>query len=325
MTWFRLDDGWLDHPKMRAVGRDGRDLWVGAGTFCSQQLTDGIIPKSAVPLIAAKVEVARHKAAAALLVEHGLWIDHGDRFEMRAFLEYNPSAAAAHHKRAELSAKRAAAGRKGAQERWQTDSNRHGNPMANPMANAWQPDGPVPHRENGCTEAAACTTVANPAAADGKTDGKPDDEPPPVIAEAALLVAQRRRTAAQAATKANPAAWRAAAMTAIRAEVTEAAQSHATHVPHQPPHPGPTSPADGHTGHNAGKPAAGTITLDANALADLIEPPRPAAPSAPTRPEDATQRAAAALATKDRTCPRCHGSGNWLDDDGLAHECDHHP
>jgi len=166
--------------------------------------------------------------------------------------------------------------------------------------------------------------VANPAAADGKTDGKPDDEPPPVIAEAALLVAQRRRTAAQAATKANPAAWRAAAMTAIRAEVATAADSAATPDPHLPPHPRPTSPANGHTGANTGKTTGGTSTLSAATLADLIEPEHRPAPIS-RRPEDATQRAAAALATKDRTCPRCHGSGNWLDDDGLAHECDHHP
>lgn len=191
---------------------------------------------------------------------------------------------------------------------------------------------PIPsHVDNGFTELQRCTTAPPAAAAEAdQADDDPHDPPPTgppadVIAEAARLVAQRRRTPARAATKANPAAWRAAAMTAIGAEVTEAAQSHATHVPHQPPHPRSTSPADGLTGPNAGKPAAGTIALDAEALADLIEPPRPAAPSAPTRPEDATQRAAAALATKDRTCPRCHGSGNWLDDDGLAHECDHHP
>lgn len=110
---------------------------------------------------------------------------------------------------------------------------------------------------------------------------------------AAALVAQRREVDARAARKDTPAAWKRGALEGITAEVTDALTEHPD--------------------------------LDTTALADLVEPPQPPAPSAPTRPEDATQRAAAALATKDRRCPHCHGSNNWLDDNGLAHECDHHP
>lgn len=126
----------------------------------------------------------------------------------------------------------------------------------------------------------------------------------------------------RAARKDNPTAWRAAATKAIRAEVVTAAETAATLAPHLPHHTEAARPGDGHSDPNAGKPAGDTITLTAEALADLIEP-APAPP--PLRPEERTQRAAQALATRDRTCPHCHGSNNWLDDNGNAHECDHHP
>ena len=62
--------------------------------------------------------------------------------------------------------------------------------------------------------------------------------------------------------------------------------------------------------------------LDAEALADLVEPERPE-PSPRTDPLDRTQAAARALANRDRSCERCHGTSVWLDDDDVAHECDH--
>lgn len=297
MTWFRLDDGWLMHPKVQSAGHYGRALWMAGGLHCAAQLTDGRIEKGIVRVLAAQAEVP--VSAAKKLVAAGLWIDEGDHYQMHDYLDYQPS-------KEQVEAER---------ERWRSSKQRRrkrgGNPEGVPQVStvdtgvdssenpAESPRPPVPTKgRDGCTELQRCTTAPPAAAADGnEPPSEPDPPPigpPPDVAAAALIVAQRRHTAAQAATKANPAAWRAAAMTAIGAELLGAID--------QPP---PDATAE--------------------QLADLIEPPRPAAPSAPTRPEDATQRAAAALATKDRRCPRCHGSGNWLDDDGLAHECDHHP
>lgn len=91
MAWFKLDDTWITHPKMIAAGLHGRALWVAGGTHCSQQLTDGRIVKTSLPLIAAQAGVK--PSVASKLVELGLWADRGDFYEMPDFLEYNPSRA----------------------------------------------------------------------------------------------------------------------------------------------------------------------------------------------------------------------------------------
>lgn len=325
MTWFRLDDGWLMHPKVQSAGHYGRALWMAGGLHCAAQLTDGRIEKGVVRVLAAQADVPA--TAAKRLVTAGLWIDEGDHYQMHDYLDYQPS-------KEQVEAER---------ERWRSSKQRRrkrgGNPEGVPQVStvdtgvdssenpAESPRPPVPTKgRDGCTELQRCTTAPPAAAADGnEPPSEPDPPPigpPPDVAAAALIVAQRRHTAAQAATKANPAAWQAAAMTAIRAEVVTAAETAATLAPHLPPHTEAARPGDGHSDPNAGKPAGDTITLTAEALADLIEPV-PAPP--PLRPEERTQRAAQALATRDRTCPHCHGSNNWLDDNGNAHECDHHP
>jgi len=290
VTWFRIDDTWLMHPKVQAAGAHGRSLWIAGGLHCASQLTDGRIEKHVVRVLAAQAEVPA--SAATKLVDVGLWIDEGDHYQMHGYLDYQPSREKVKAKRSAVSSKRSEAGRKGAAKRWQSD----GKAMANGMANAWQSDGnedgkrianewqthspiPSPIENKGCTIAAACTTVAEPAAAQAE---------PALITAAAAIVAERRRTAEQALDKRNPSAWEASAMAGIRAEVLAVVA------------PG----------------------LDATALADLVEPPR-LAPSRPPDPLDRAQAAARALANRDRSCERCHGSSVWLDDDGAAHECDH--
>lgn len=89
MTWFRLDDSWLMHPRMRAAGKDGRSLFVAAGTYCAQQLTDGWIDKTVLPIIAAQAEVPAKLSTKLITV--GVFEDHGDRIRVHDFLDYNPS------------------------------------------------------------------------------------------------------------------------------------------------------------------------------------------------------------------------------------------
>lgn len=76
MTWFRLDDQWAHHPKVRAAGRDGRALWVAAGAACAAVNSDGIVEALVVRDAAYLAEVSAKKAT-ALLVECGLWHDAG--------------------------------------------------------------------------------------------------------------------------------------------------------------------------------------------------------------------------------------------------------
>ena len=41
MTWFRVDDTLAMHPKVYAAGNAAMGLWVRAGAWSMQQLTDG--------------------------------------------------------------------------------------------------------------------------------------------------------------------------------------------------------------------------------------------------------------------------------------------
>jgi hypothetical protein len=45
MTWFRVDDTLAAHQKVRRAGVPAMGLWVLAGSYCSQQLTDGFVPE----------------------------------------------------------------------------------------------------------------------------------------------------------------------------------------------------------------------------------------------------------------------------------------
>lgn len=89
MTWFRIDDTWLTHPKVQAVGLRGRALWIAGGLHCAQHLTDGLIDKTFVTVLAATAGVTAKEAKA--LADAGLWIDRGTHWEMKDFLDYQPS------------------------------------------------------------------------------------------------------------------------------------------------------------------------------------------------------------------------------------------
>jgi hypothetical protein len=90
MSWFKLDDHFPDHPKILAAGGDAAWLWVCGGCYCARHLTDGLIPKAAVPRLSDRRNPMK---LAQRLVEVGLWIDRGDHFGMHDYLEFNPSRA----------------------------------------------------------------------------------------------------------------------------------------------------------------------------------------------------------------------------------------
>ena len=93
MSWFKLDDGFFHHPKVVQAGRDARDLWLAAGCYCAKELTDGVIPTSCLPLLAAEAQVSDPTALAARLVTLGLLEERDDGFLIHDYLAYNPSRA----------------------------------------------------------------------------------------------------------------------------------------------------------------------------------------------------------------------------------------
>lgn len=67
MTWFKVDDNLAFHPKTIAAGNAAMGLWVRAGSWAAQQLTDGYVP----------TDLARNigtVAQADALIRSGLWL-----------------------------------------------------------------------------------------------------------------------------------------------------------------------------------------------------------------------------------------------------------
>lgn len=68
MTWFKVDDGLHAHKKAARAGVAAMGLWVLAGSWCADQLTDGFIPD----YIAARLD-PDYQEHGARLVAAGLW------------------------------------------------------------------------------------------------------------------------------------------------------------------------------------------------------------------------------------------------------------
>lgn len=110
MTWTKFDDGFPRHPKVLAAGEEAASLFMWVLVWCNGQLTDGAIPAAALARI---TERPNALDLAARLVESGLWEVTPTGWQVHDFASHNPSRADVLQRRAETSAERAKAGRKG--------------------------------------------------------------------------------------------------------------------------------------------------------------------------------------------------------------------
>jgi hypothetical protein len=122
MTWVKIDDQFPDHPKIERAGPEAAWLYVAGLCYCAQYLTDGLIPKTRVPRLTAHADGER---LADRLVDAGLWEDRGEDYEVHDYLDFQPSGEEARARKRELSEKRAEAGKRGAEARW---NGKHGKP-----------------------------------------------------------------------------------------------------------------------------------------------------------------------------------------------------
>lgn len=109
MTWFKVDDSFESHPKVKAIPRGASrlravGLWTLAGDWCARNLTDGLLPKDMV------AELGGSKVDAEHLHRVNLWEDKGDAWLFHDWSEYQPTRA---KKDAEREAKRQAGARGG--------------------------------------------------------------------------------------------------------------------------------------------------------------------------------------------------------------------
>lgn len=85
MTWFKVDDGLAFHAKVVLAGNAAMGLWVRAGSWVAQQLTDGFVPDQIVTTLGTRVQ-------AKALEDAGLWLRDGDGYRFHGWLDYNPTA-----------------------------------------------------------------------------------------------------------------------------------------------------------------------------------------------------------------------------------------
>jgi hypothetical protein len=106
VTWFKVDDKLHDHRKARAAKKAAMGVWVLAGSWSADNLTDGFVPASMLSRWGTRADAKR-------LVEVGLWHedeqDGEDGWRFHEWDERQPTKTSVLEQRA----KRAVAGRVG--------------------------------------------------------------------------------------------------------------------------------------------------------------------------------------------------------------------
>ena len=154
--WFKVDDSFFSNPKTAMLSDGATALWLRAGSWSAQQLTDGFIPARMVPMFRGTDDSVNE------LCDAGLWErdDERDGYRFHDWEDYQPDGDEVDA----LRRKRSEAGKRGANRRWQrkpvAENGKNGKPMANAMANAWQTDGKC----HGKTMANAWQTDSKPMA-----------------------------------------------------------------------------------------------------------------------------------------------------------------
>jgi hypothetical protein len=84
MPWFKVDDNLAFHAKAVAAGNPAMGLWVRAGSWCAQQLTDGFLPDHMLPALGTAQQAKR-------LVDNRLWERVQGGYRFHEWTERQPS------------------------------------------------------------------------------------------------------------------------------------------------------------------------------------------------------------------------------------------
>jgi hypothetical protein len=89
MTWFKIDDGFADHPKVIALRSQKQwkgavCLWTMAGAHCSKHLTDGFVSLAVLSFLGGTT------AEADALVRVGLWTRSEGGYAFHQWSDHNP-------------------------------------------------------------------------------------------------------------------------------------------------------------------------------------------------------------------------------------------
>lgn len=87
MPWFKVDDNLAFHAKTMLAGNAAMGLWVRAGSWSSQQLTDGHIPSHIIAALGTHAQAGK-------LVSAGLWDFAEGGYQFHQWTERQPNSAA---------------------------------------------------------------------------------------------------------------------------------------------------------------------------------------------------------------------------------------
>lgn len=62
MTWFKVDDKMWSHPKVLHASSLALGVWVRVGSYCADQLTDGLVAVETVHAICPESKAVVDKA-----------------------------------------------------------------------------------------------------------------------------------------------------------------------------------------------------------------------------------------------------------------------
>lgn len=121
MPWFKIDDTAHAHPKMLRAGNAAIGLWMRAGAYAAQHLTEGTVPGVVAQLYGTAPQARK-------LIGAGLWHEHGHSctrcpqpptgdYVMHDYLTYNPSRAKVEDDRAQAADRQKRARDKAAEQR----------------------------------------------------------------------------------------------------------------------------------------------------------------------------------------------------------------
>lgn len=107
MTWFKVDDNLAFHRKVVAAGNAAMGLWVRAGSWCADNLTDGHVPDGMLRQLGTRPQ-------AEALVKAGLWVKTADGYRFHSWREYQPTSKEAKTAKRKMSG----SGKLGNHRRW---------------------------------------------------------------------------------------------------------------------------------------------------------------------------------------------------------------
>lgn len=93
MTWFKVDDKFYSHRKVRALSKGAIALWVRAGAYCADHLTDGEVTWSDISWLEGEADEVNE------LVNAGLWIETELGWAFHDWHTYQPSKAKVEERR----------------------------------------------------------------------------------------------------------------------------------------------------------------------------------------------------------------------------------